>query len=298
MSKGTLVAFGAYLSWGFLPIYWKLIQGVPAFEILAHRIVWSLLLLMGILMVRRQWEWLRPTLTNPKILGMVVLTSVLLSINWVTYIWAVNNDFTVDASLGYFINPLVNVGLGFVFLGERLRKGQLLAIGVAGIGVLYLALSNGVTLWIALTLAFSFALYGYFRKVAKLGSLEGLSLEMLVLMMPAFLYLLFLDNQGIGTFAHTDTFTDGMLISTGIITAVPLLLFAYGAQRVTMTTLGILQYIAPSIQFIIGVTLYNEPLTTSRLIGFSIIWVALIIYSGETTFYHRQRRQLATATGD
>jgi chloramphenicol-sensitive protein RarD len=291
MNKGTLAAFGAYFLWGLLPIYWKLVSNVPAFEILAHRIVWSFILLVVILAIRRQWDWARPAFSSGKTVGMFILTSILLSVNWVTYIWAVNNGYTVDASLGYFINPLVNVALGFVLLGERLRKGQLIAIGIATVGVLYLAFSNGVTLWIALTLALSFAFYGYFRKTAKLGSLEGLSLETLVLVMPAFIYLLILERQGVGTFTHASLTTNLLLIAAGITTAIPLLLFAYGAQRVTLTTLGILQYIAPSLQFIIGVTLYNEALTTNRLIGFAIIWIALIIYSGENVWQSRAKRK-------
>jgi chloramphenicol-sensitive protein RarD len=291
-NKGTLAALGAYFLWGLFPIYWKLLQHVDASEILAHRMLWSFVFMLLLIAIGREWRWLKTAVSQPRTLFLFVLSATLLGVNWLTYIWGVNNGYIVDTSLGYFINPLVNVLLGVLFLRERPRNGQWLAIGVATIGVIYLAVSYGVVLWISLTLAFTFAFYGLLRKTSSLNSWEGLTLETAVFFLPAFGYLFFLDLEGTAAFGHISTSTTLLLMGTGIATSVPLLLFAYGARLVTLTTLGILQYIAPSMQFILGVAVYNEPFTLVRIVGFSIIWLALAIYSGENIWERRRRRRV------
>jgi len=278
ISRGMLAAASAYVLWGFLPIYWKFLQRVSAQEILIHRILWSLVTVVLLLTVQRQWQWLRVSRERPAILRSFVITGVLLAINWLVYIWANNNGHIVEASLGYFITPLVNVVLGLVFLHERMRPAQWLAIGIAAAGVLYLILNAGGLLWISFTLAFSFGIYGLLRKTAQLGSLPGLTVEMAVLSLPALAYALFLQSSGQAAFAHGLPATTILLAFSGVITAVPLLLFAYGARQVPLTSLGVLQYIAPTMQFLIGVLLYGESFTPSRIVGFSLIWIALALY--------------------
>lgn len=290
MSKGTLTAASAYILWGFFPIYWKLLQNVSSFEILGNRMTWSLIFLLGVLAYKRHWSWVRPAFKDRKIVLTFFLTALLLSINWGTYIWAVNAGFIVETSLGYFINPLVNVLLGVVLLKEKLRNGQLLAVLIALGGVLYLTISYGRLPWISLTLAFSFGFYGLLRKTARLGSLEGLSLETGLLFLPALSYLLYLQLNGTAAFGHSDLRTNLLLPLAGVATAVPLLLFAAGARQITLITLGILQYTAPTIQFLLGVFVYHEPFDTQRLIGFALVWLALIIYTTEAIYRTRQKR--------
>jgi chloramphenicol-sensitive protein RarD len=298
-NKGVVAALGAYFLWGLLPIYWKLIQQVAATEILAHRMLWSFIFMLGLMVWGRDWRWLRTAVTQPRILLLYIASAALLGVNWLTYIWGVNNGYIVDTSLGYFINPLVNVLLGVIFLRERPRRGQWLAIGIAAMGVIYLALSYGVVLWISLTLAFTFAIYGLLRKTSSLNSWEGLTLETAVFFLPALGYLLFLERNGAAAFGHISWSVTSLLILTGAATSVPLLLFAYGARQVTLTTLGILQYIAPTMQFLIGVTIYNEPFTLVRLVGFTIIWTALALYTGESVYWRRgRRRALRPPIGD
>lgn len=294
IKKGTLAAFSGYFLWGLFPIYWRMLQSVPSIEILAHRVTWSLLVLGVLLSLSKQWSSLRKALKERKIWLTYIASGTLLAVNWLIYIWGVNSGYVVDVSLGYFINPLVNVLLGVLLLGERLRRWQLWAVVIATLGVLYLGLSFGVQLWIALTLAFSFAFYGLLRKTGPLNSLEGLSLEMAWLILPASGYLIYLEGTNVGAFGQSDLSITLLLLSTGIMTAIPLLLFGYGAQRVTMITLGILQYIAPSLQFLIGVLLYGEAFTTTRMIGFGMIWTALAIYSADGVMSARERRAALT----
>jgi chloramphenicol-sensitive protein RarD len=281
MNKGILYALGAYGLWGFLPIYWKLLKGVPPLEIMAHRIVWGLVILLGLLAYKQRWAWLQTARHSRRTLMTFLVSAVLLSANWFTYIWAVNAGFIVEASLGYFINPLINVLFGAIFLGERLRGWQKAAILLALSGVLWLTISYGALPWIALTLAVSFGLYGLLRKTAELESLEGLSLEMMILFLPALGYLLYLLAIGDFSLGRVSALQNLLLVMTGVITAVPLLLFAMGARRVTLTTLGILQYIAPTGQFLIGVFVYDEPFSAMQLVGFGLIWLALAIYTSE-----------------
>jgi chloramphenicol-sensitive protein RarD len=285
MNKGILYAAGAFIIWGLLPLYWHALDALPPLEILSHRIVWALLVTLILVALRRTgWAWLTQALRTPRTLLTFGLSALLLSVNWWIYIWAVNNGHVIETSLGYFINPLVNVLLGVLFLKERLRPGQAFAVAVAACGVLYLTLQLGSPPWIALSLAVSFAIYGLLRKTANLGSLDGLTLETLLLALPALGFLLFLESRGQGAFPHAGPAISLLLLFGGALTAAPLLLFAAGARRVTLTTMGILQYIAPSIQFLLGLTYFQEPLSTQRLVGFALVWSALLIYTLESTF--------------
>jgi chloramphenicol-sensitive protein RarD len=288
MKRGAIFAACAYILWGLLPLYWKALHDVPALEILAHRMTWSLGFVLLLLAVRRQWRWLGQALRNRRILLTYTASALLLGLNWYLYIWAVNSGHIVESSLGYFINPLVNVLLGVLFLKERLRIGQGLAIALAACGVLYLTISLGALPWIALVLATTFGIYGLLRKTAALNSLEGLTLETLVLFPAALAYLLFLESQQRAAFAHAALPTTLLLAGAGVATAIPLLLFAAGARRITMTTLGLLQYIAPTLQFLIGVFIYHEQVSTARLIGFGLIWLALGLYSAESWLKSRR----------
>lgn len=288
--QGTLAAFMAYFFWGIFPIYWKMLQGVPPIEILAHRMTWSFVVLCVLLSLGKQWSSLKEALKQPRTWLTHIASGTLIGVNWFTFIWAVNSGYVLDSSLEYFINPLMNVVLAVVLLGERLRRGQLSAVIIATVGVLYFAFSFGVQLWISLTLAFTFAFYGFLRKTAPLRSLEGLSLEMAWLILPAVGYLMYLEKTNVGTFGHTGLSMNLLLISTGIVTTIPLLLFGYGAQHITFISLGILQYVAPSLQFLIGVLLYGEAFTTTRMIGFGIIWTALFIYTVDEILSRREKR--------
>jgi chloramphenicol-sensitive protein RarD len=281
MPPGILYAASAYIAWGLFPLYFRELQSIGPLEILTHRISWALLFLAVVLLARRQWGWIGKVMREPKILAWFAASSALLSVNWYIYIWSVNHRHVIDSSLGYFMNPLVNVLLGFLVLHERLRAVQWFAIAVAGSGVAWLTWQTGHLPWIGLSLAFSFGLYGLLRKTAALGALEGLSLETALLFPLAFGYLAFLAWRGENGFLQAPAGTQWLLAAAGPITAIPLLLFAAGARRIRMATLGLLQYIAPSIQLLLGVWLYHEPFGGARLAGFAVIWAALAIYSLE-----------------
>jgi chloramphenicol-sensitive protein RarD len=295
MNKGVLLAIGAYGLWGVFPIYWKTIDVVPAGQILSHRIIWSFVFLSIIILIKKDLSAFRHAIRSKKILATFSVVAVLIGVNWLTYIWGVNAGFIVETSLGYFINPLVSVLLGVIFLKERLRSLQWLPIILAALGVLYLTISYGALPWIALVLAFTFGLYGLIKKTTPLNSLHGLSLETGILFLPALFFLLFTEGQGTGVAGHTSWTITLLLILTGIITALPLLLFASAAKQINLSTLGILQYIAPTMQFLIGVIIYGEPFTRSRLIGFSIIWAALLIYSLEGIMERHRSAQITLA---
>lgn len=262
---------------------------VPSLEILAHRIAWSLVFVAVVLTVRGQWAWLRAASSNPALLGRFLASASLLSCNWFLYIWAVNSNQVVEASLGYFINPLVSVLLGRVVLKERLRLAQHIAVGLAAIGVTWLTVTLGRPPWLALALAFSFGLYGLMRKLAPLGSLEGLSLETLLLAGPAIGYLVWLEVTGQGQFAHADALTNALLAGAGAVTAVPLLLFATATRSLPLSTVGVLQYMTPTMQFFIGVWVFHEPLAVEKLVGFVCIWVAVITFTVESLRQSRAR---------
>jgi chloramphenicol-sensitive protein RarD len=296
MKKGVLYGIGAYLLWGIFPVYWKLLEAVPAIQIISHRIIWSFVLLALILFITRQWRSFRSAALSRKVVLIYLVSAILLSINWLTYIWAINAGFVLETSLGYFINPLLSVLLGVLFVREKLRPLQWLPIGLAAIGVIYVAISYGQFPWIALTLAISFGLYGLVKKVAPLGSLFGLTLETGLLFLPAVAFLVILEWQGQGAFLHVPAVSNLLMIGAGLVTTVPLLLFASAAQRIPLSTLGILQYINPTIAFLLGLFLFHEPFNLSLLIGFSIVWLALIIYWGENFLASRKARSLPTVT--
>lgn len=278
MNKGIWNGLAAYALWGFFPIYWKLLQQVPALQVIGHRIGWSFLLLIAVILFTNQWEAFRSAAFSPKVIAMYALAGVLLTINWLVYVWGVNSGFIVETSLGYFINPLISVLLGVLFLRERLRLAQWIPIGLAAAGVLYLTMTYGRLPWIALSLAFSFGIYGLVKKLAPLGSLYGLTLETALVFPAALIYLVFVESTGTGSFLHHGLLMDILLIGTGVVTSIPLLMFASAARQIPLTMVGVLQYIAPTIQFLIGVFLYHEPFDQSRLLGFSLVWLALIIF--------------------
>jgi len=289
MNTGMLYAAGAFLSWGLFPLYFHAIKNVPASEILAHRMAWSLIFLMVVLAVRRQWKWLPQVLRQPKVVGSFLASAFLLSANWFVYIWAVNNGHVVDASLGYFINPLVNVLLGMLVLKEKLRRGQWIAIGVAATGVAWLTWQAGQVPYIALVLAISFGAYGLLRKTAALAALEGLSFETLILFPLAVAYLGWLVYSGQSVFLNAESdSTRWLLAAAGPTTAIPLLLFAAGARRIPMSVLGMLQYMSPSLQMLLGVWVFHEAFSSTRLVGFVFIWSALAIYMLEGWLFNRK----------
>jgi chloramphenicol-sensitive protein RarD len=275
--QGLLAAAGAYLLWGLFPIYWKSIDHVPALQIMAHRIVWCALLVFGWLLAREGLGWLR-ALPRP-VLKMLTGSALLIAGNWWLYIWAVNAGHIVETSLGYFINPLVSVLLGVIVLRERLNPRQIAAVLVAAAGVGWLTVHAGRPPWIALTLALSFGGYGLLRKLAPVPAIQGLAVESGLLFPAALAVLAWEQFAGQAAFLHVDTRTDMLLVFAGLITALPLVLFAFGARRIPLTMIGILQYLAPSLQLMVGVLLFGEPFTKVQAIGFACIWAALAIYA-------------------
>ncbi|MBN1504330.1 MAG: EamA family transporter RarD [Candidatus Eisenbacteria bacterium] len=278
MSKGVLYGIAAYGLWGIFPIYWKALQSVRPEEILCHRTIWSLLFLVPLLVYRKRLRGLMSKL-GLKIVLIFALTAGILFLNWYLFIWAVNGGHILDASLGYFINPLVSVLLGIGFLRERPRRWQWVAISLVGVAVVVLTVGYGVFPWIALVLAVSFGIYGYLRKIAVLSSLEGLSLEVALLFVPALVFLLYLERNGQAAFGHTNAFITALLVAAGVVTPLPLLLFASAARRITLTNLGFLQYISPTFQLILGVALYGEKLPQFRAIGFALVWASIAVYT-------------------
>ena len=268
---------GAFVLWGVLPVYWKALRPIPASQILAHRVVWSCIFLMGLVVVRGELRALR-TAAGGRALRLYAAAALLLSVNWLTYIWAVNTARIVETSLGYFINPLVSVLLGVVFLKERLGRAQWLAVGMAAAGVVYLTWQQGALPWVAVVLASTFGLYGLLKKTAPLGALQGLTLETGLLGLPALLWLLHLEADGSSAWGHSAWSTTLLLTLTGLVTTLPLLLFAVATRRINLTTIGLLQYIAPTCGLLIGVAVYGEPFDRTRWPGFMLIWAALAVY--------------------
>jgi chloramphenicol-sensitive protein RarD len=286
--SGAIFGAAAFLIWGISPLYWKTLTAVPALEIVAHRIVWSFLLLLPLIVFRKRWKEFLLTLTNWRSMAILVVTSLFVSCNWLVYIWSINNDFLLQASLGYYINPLVNVLLGTLFLKERLRPFQGLAVLLAASGVLYLTIFYGQFPWIACVLAFTFGLYGLIRKVINVSSLVGLTVETFLLTAPALGYLIYLGMIGSAAFFKVSLQIDLLLIGTSIVTALPLLLFAMSARRVRLTTLGFLQYIAPSCMLVMAVFVYLETFRMEQLISFVLIWTALAVYSIDSLVHYRR----------
>jgi chloramphenicol-sensitive protein RarD len=281
MRTGILSAALAFLCWGLFPLYFHAIDEVPPLQILAHRMVWSLLFLVVVLTVRRQWGWLGLA-RKPKVLMSFIASAFFLSANWGIYIWAVNSGHVIESSLGYFINPLVNIMFGYVLLKERLRPGQWGAIALAALGVAWLTWQAGTLPWIALLLASTFGIYGLLRKTAALGALEGLSFETMVLFPLALVYVVWLTLHGQNAFLNTNSdITRVLLVAAGPITAIPLLLFAAGARQIPLSVLGLLQYLSPTLQFLLGVWLFHEHFDAGKLLGFALIWAALALFAGE-----------------
>ena len=287
---GLIYAASAFLIWGLSPLYWKALGAVPALEIIAHRVVWSFLFLMGLILLQRRWSEFAEILKSGRLLLTLMLTAILVSANWLLYIWAVNNNYMLQASLGYYINPLVNVVLGLLFLRERLRRPQILAVMLAASGVLYLTIAYGKFPWISLTLALSFGLYGLIRKVAPVGALVGLAVETMLLSPPALIYLIHLNSQEADTILRVSLKLDLLLIGCAPLTAAPLLFFTLGAKRLYLSTLGLMQYIGPSGMFLLAIFHYNEPFSATQVWTFAMIWAALGIYSTDSVIYYRRER--------
>jgi chloramphenicol-sensitive protein RarD len=261
--------------WGAFPLYWPLLEPASALEIVSHRAVWTMVFCIIILAITKSLRATRETMKRPKVVAKLFLTSILISINWLVYIWATNNGHVVEASLGYYINPLVMIGFGIIILKEKMRALQWSAVGIATFGVLVLTVDYGRLPWIALTLAISWGSYGFIKKQLGLGALEGLAIETLIASLPYLLYLIYIGNKGTGQFGHGIGLTI-LLISAGAITAIPLLLFNGSTTRLPLTVIGLLQYITPTIQFSIGVWVRHEDMPATRWVGFLIIWMALI----------------------
>jgi chloramphenicol-sensitive protein RarD len=295
MRTGIISAALAFLCWGLFPLYFHAISEVPPAQILAHRMLWSLLFLVIVLAVRRQWKWLQ-LVRKPRVLLSFVASAFFLSANWGIYIWAVNSGHVIEASLGYFINPLVNIMFGYLLLKERMRAGQWAAIAVAAVGVGWLTWQAGTLPWIALLLACTFGIYGLLRKTAALGALEGLSFETMVLFPLALVYVTWLTMHGQNAFINTSSDTTRwLLVAAGPITAIPLLLFASGARQIPLSVLGLLQYLSPTLQFLLGVWIFHEHFDAGRLVGFMLIWGALALFAAEGLF---QRSQVAVPKKD
>jgi len=275
--RGLIYGLSAYLLWGLFPLYFPLLDPTPPVEILAHRIVWSLLVLVVVLIVARRWSWIRPLLSDRRRMLLLPAAAITIALNWGVYIYGVNSEQVVQTSLGYFINPLVSVLFGVVLLHERLRRSQWVAVGLGAIAVVVLTVDYGGLPLIALTLAVSFGTYGLIKKTLDMGAVESLSAETAILAPVAFVYLAFLASTGSSAFVNEGPQMAVMLAALGVITVVPLLFFGASATRIPLTWIGLLQYTAPVLQFLIGVYVYNEPMPTSRWIGFALVWSALIV---------------------
>ena len=295
--RGLWAAAFAFVVWGLVPLYWHLLKAVPSMQIVLHRIVWSALFVGAFLLWRDGRGWLKRTLGGqPKLAAMLALSGVLIAFNWGLYIWAVNAGHVVETALGYFINPLLNVLIGVLFLRERLQPMQWLSVAIAGAGVLWLTFNYGSFPWIALALATSFGLYGVVRKLANVDPVAGLGVESAYLFLPAIAMLAWGETHGAGGFgAGYGAWLSALLVFGGILTALPLIGFAYAVQRIPLSTVGVMQYIAPTLQFLIGVFVLHEPFDRARLIGFACIWLSLAIFVGEGLW--RGRRLAAPRAG-
>ncbi|MEV4176236.1 EamA family transporter RarD [Nonomuraea sp. NPDC049709] len=279
LRRGVFYGIAAYTMWGLFPLYWPLLKPSGAIEILAHRMVWSLVVVLAVLAVRKHWSWIKQIARQPAKVALLALAAVVVTVNWGTYIYAVNAGHVVETALGYFINPLVNVLFGVVLLREKLRPLQWAAVGFGALAVLVLTLDYGRLPWVALVLAVSFGVYGLIKKRANVAATDSLAVETLVLLIPALGYLAFLQSTGDATFGQVSVAHAALLVGAGLITAVPLICFGAAAIRVPLSTIGLLQYIAPILQFACGVLIAKEVMPSSRWIGFSIVWLALAIFT-------------------
>lgn len=292
--RGLQIAVASFVLWGLMPLYWHLLKAVPSLQIVLHRILWSAVLVCGWMAWTRGRGWLRAALAQPRAAGLLALSGLLIGFNWGLYIWAVNAGHVVESSLGYFINPLLNVVLGVVVFRERLTRVQAASVALATLGVLWLTWRFGSPPWIALALAGSFAAYGLIRKVVAVESVSGLGVESLYLFLPALAVLAWMETNGrSGFFGAWWPWEDALLVLSGALTALPLIGFAYAVRRVPLSTVGLLQYIAPTLQFLIGVLVFGETFDRDRAIGFACIWAALVMFAGEGLL--RSRRMSATA---
>jgi chloramphenicol-sensitive protein RarD len=287
----VVCGIAAFLIWGISPAYWKQLAAVSPFEILMHRMVWSFLFLLPLIAIQRQGAELVRVVKTPKIMAILLLTTLIISGNWFVFIWAVNHDQVLQTSLGYYINPLVNVFLGMVILKERLRPLQIAALLIAATGVGYLTIRFGRIPWISLTLAFSFGFYGLIKKTVGANALVGLSIETALMVGPASAYLFYLGSQGNGSFFQIAPRIDLFLMGSALVTALPLLLFTAGARRIHFSTVGFLQYIAPTCSFLLAVFRYGEPLGPGQLFTFGMIWTALALYSADSLRHYRLGRR-------
>ena len=285
--RGLAAATAAFVIWGLFPVYLHPLHDVAAIQVIAHRVTWSCLFILAWLVARGELGRLSATLTKPALLARLTVTALLISCNWLVYVWSVTHEHIVDTSLGYYINPLMNVVLGVFVLKERLNRAQWVAVALAAAAVLYLAVLGGRPPWIALTLAVSFSLYGLLRKVISVDALPGLATETLVLLPFALAYLAWCQARGSGALTTSGAAIAALLIGSGLVTAIPLFLFAYGARALPYSTVGVLQYIAPSLQLVCGVYLFHESFETTRAAGFAVIWLALLIYAADGVWRSR-----------
>ncbi|HEX2083603.1 MAG TPA: EamA family transporter RarD [Xanthomonadaceae bacterium] len=293
-TAGLWIAAASFVAWGLMPLYWHLLKAVPSLQIVLHRIAWSAVFVCGWLILRQGSSWLRGVLAQPRLAAMLAASGMLIAFNWGLYIWAVNAGHVVETSLGYFINPLLNVVIGVLFLRERLTRPQWLSVGIAATGVLWLTFNYGSFPWIALALAGSFALYGVIRKLAAVDSVVGMGVESAYLFLPALAWLLWNESHGAGGFgAGYGTWLSALLVASGVLTALPLVGFSFAVRRIPLSTVGLMQYIAPTLQFLIGVFAFHEPFDRDRAIGFVFIWVALAIFASDGLL--RARRSAAAA---
>jgi len=293
--QGYIAALSAFLVWGGFPVYFHALLAVPALQVIAHRIVWSLAFVLIWMYRRGELGLVRAALCNRNVVTRLALSASLITLNWVTFVYGVAHGHVVETSLGYFIGPLVNVLLGVVVLSERLTRVQWTSVAIATLGVAYLTFMTGGLPWIALTIAVSFSCYGFVRKVVKIDALPGLAMETLILIPVALGFLLWSEARGVGSFGHVDAATTVLLIVSGPLTAITLYLFAYATRRLTYSTVGLLQYIAPSLQFASGLLILHEPFDRARALGYMVIWAALILYAGEGLRLSRKQQAGAVA---
>lgn len=292
---GVILGAAAYLCWGFFPLYWPLLDPAGSLEILAHRVIWSLLFVLVLIAVTRRWKTFRKIAKDRRVLVILVCASIVISFNWGGFIYGVTNGHVIETSLGYFINPLVTVLLGVFILKETLRPVQWAAVAIGGIAVLVLAVDYGRPPWIALLLAFSFATYGFLKKKANLNTFEGLGMETLILAPVALSFLIVLEIRNDLTFGHAGVDNVLLLIGTGVVTAIPLLLFGAAATRLTLTTIGLLQYLGPILQFIFGLWIFDEDMSSARWVGFILVWLALVVFTADNLANRRRASKLEPA---
>lgn len=289
---GLAYGFAAFGMWGLLPLYWHLLESTAPTEVLAHRMAWSLPTALLILAVARSWSWIRPLLRQPRRLALVLVSASLISVNWYLFIWAVANDRVIEASLGYFINPLLTIAIGVLLLRERLRRPQWAAVGIGALAVLVMSIAYGEVPWLSLTLSVTFALYALIKKMTALDGLEGFSADSMLQFLPAAVFLLVLAGRGESTFVSEGPGHTVLLVLTGLVTALPLIFFGAAAVRIPLSTIGLMQYMAPTTMFLLGLLAFNEKMPPERWIGFLLVWAALAVLTWD--LLHRARRNRAT----